>query len=68
MKIVLLNIAAAALLALTISSCGKKSGGVDKKAAEACAVNEKSNPASEDGDACKTCCENDSSGTVTACS
>jgi hypothetical protein len=56
MKIVLLNIVAAALLVFSVASCGKKAG-KDEKKAEACAVNEPSNKASEDGDACKACCE-----------
>jgi hypothetical protein len=56
MKTVLLNLAVAAVLALSISSCGKKKG-ADSKAAEACAVKEKTNKAFEDSASCETCCK-----------
>jgi hypothetical protein len=42
------------MLVLSIGSCaGKKA---DEKAAAACAVKDKSNPASEDPKVCETCC------------
>ena len=48
--------AIAALGLLSAIGCGNTQGGVDQKKAEKCAVKEKTNPAHEDGDACKKCC------------